>query len=331
MYQQSIGMINTIKLTQNIFFQWILIPFVVVSVFCPLAFAGEVNGVVTGKKETEVQVTVSKGQRPSIGDAVKFQLLLDDLKIEAGTGTVISVDKNTVWVKVTEGNPDIDMQANIETKTEIKTASSQRKALSNKTTKEPIYHRSKHWVNNKVPVSTQCSLIGLGDSGIMFAPPENKKQLKEITRDANKQIAKINKGIMPKFVYDIQQLAVWTFAGIGVPKNYQKAANLFLYAAKGNHPTAQFNIGLLYQEGQGVSKNIAQAHFWYEKAIQPHENNFRSPYALHNLGCMYLEGNGVPQNKAKAISLFKQAAGGKNPFRGGFGRSIDMLSLLGQI
>ena len=73
--------------------------------------------------------------------------------------------------------------------------------------------------------------------------------------------------------------------------------------AENGNANAQYNMGVLYDEGYGVEQDYAQARDWYEKAAAQNYSK-----AEHNLGIMYQEGHGVPQSDAKAAEWFKRAA-----------------------
>lgn len=62
-------------------------------------------------------------------------------------------------------------------------------------------------------------------------------------------------------------------------------------AANQDNAQAQFEIGIMYVEGNGVPKNDAEAVKWFRKAAE--QGN--SP-AQFELGFMFAEGNGVPKN-----------------------------------
>ena len=55
---------------------------------------------------------------------------------------------------------------------------------------------------------------------------------------------------------------------------------------------AQSNLGLMYQEGEGVPKDSAEAVKLYRKAADQ-----GSPAAQCNLGCMYVYGACVPKDE----------------------------------
>lgn len=58
---------------------------------------------------------------------------------------------------------------------------------------------------------------------------------------------------------------------------------------------AQYDLGLLYDKGQGVAQDNQQALHWYRKAAEQGE-----PRAQYNLGLLYANGQGVPQDYVEA-------------------------------
>ena len=52
--------------------------------------------------------------------------------------------------------------------------------------------------------------------------------------------------------------------GIGVKKNYAKAAKLYEMAAKDGYPQAQSCLGFMYQNGIGVPKDYKLALKYYK-------------------------------------------------------------------
>lgn len=65
---------------------------------------------------------------------------------------------------------------------------------------------------------------------------------------------------------------------------------------------AQFELGAMYEAGDGVTKDLAKAVEWYGKAAA--QGNRQADF---NLGIMYKNGTGVTQSYAKAISYFQAA------------------------
>lgn len=77
--------------------------------------------------------------------------------------------------------------------------------------------------------------------------------------------------------------------------DYDKARTDIEFLANGGEPRAQYDLALMYDQGQGVQQNDARAMEWYERAAQQEE-----PRAQYNLGLMYLNGQGVSPDLVKA-------------------------------
>ena len=86
-------------------------------------------------------------------------------------------------------------------------------------------------------------------------------------------------------------------------ENFIEAYNWWKKAAKLGHPTAQYNLGFMYDHGEGVTQNYKNALKWYMKAA---ESGNRS--AQNNLAIMYYEGKGVTQNYIEAYKWLNIAA-----------------------
>ena len=78
--------------------------------------------------------------------------------------------------------------------------------------------------------------------------------------------------------------------------DYQKAYRLFKPLAEQGFAPAQHNLGVMYDEGNGVPEDDARAVHWYRKAAEQGDAE-----ALYNLGWMYDNGEGVPEDNAKAV------------------------------
>jgi len=79
--------------------------------------------------------------------------------------------------------------------------------------------------------------------------------------------------------------------------DYATALREWQPLAKQGHAIAQYNLGLLYANGQGVPKDDAQARQWYEKAAAQGQAD-----AQVYLGSLYDYGRGVPQDFKMAVS-----------------------------
>ena len=66
-------------------------------------------------------------------------------------------------------------------------------------------------------------------------------------------------------------------------------------AAEQGDAAAQYNLGLMYANGEGVPKDDAEAVKWYRLAAEQGQAN-----AQHNLGVMYANGEGVLKDSVLA-------------------------------
>ena len=85
--------------------------------------------------------------------------------------------------------------------------------------------------------------------------------------------------------------------------DYATALSIWRPLAEQGNAAAQFNLGLMYEKGDGVQKDEQEAARWYYKAaLQGHVG------AQLNLGTMYDEGKGVAEDNRKAAQWYNQAA-----------------------
>jgi hypothetical protein len=91
--------------------------------------------------------------------------------------------------------------------------------------------------------------------------------------------------------------------GRGVTQDHQIAFRWYSRAAEDGIPQAQLNLGELYRRGLGVPKNHQQAVKWYRRAALQGNAAART-----NLGVMYLHGVGVDQDVNAAREWFSRAA-----------------------
>ena len=88
-----------------------------------------------------------------------------------------------------------------------------------------------------------------------------------------------------------------------MPEDHVEAARWYRKAARQGNLQAEFNLGALYDIGQGVPLDHAQAARWYRKAARRGIID-----AQFNLGVMYEEGQGVARDTAEAARWYRQAA-----------------------
>lgn len=85
--------------------------------------------------------------------------------------------------------------------------------------------------------------------------------------------------------------------------DYAGAARLFLESAQAGNPSATYEMGYLYENGDGVAKNMAEAARWYMKGASMGE--CRSEAAV---GALYEAGNQVPGNWFTAAQWYEKSA-----------------------
>ena len=116
------------------------------------------------------------------------------------------------------------------------------------------------------------------------------------------------------------QLGYMYSEGMGVTKNYSEALRLYRMAAAQGNTNAQANIGGAYAFGQGVTKDYAEAFKWYSMAA-----NAGDADGQDGLGNLYERGLGVKKNQVEAIKYYSQAS------RNGSEDATYALARLGQI
>jgi uncharacterized protein len=91
--------------------------------------------------------------------------------------------------------------------------------------------------------------------------------------------------------------------GEGIPQDYGQAVKWYKASAEKGNAWAQFYLGLMYNYGKGVPKDSTQAFTWYTKAAQQ-----ENAVAQFVLGTMYHIGEGVPQDYKQGLNWFTKAA-----------------------
>mgnify|MGYP002738644727 CR=1 FL=1 len=78
-------------------------------------------------------------------------------------------------------------------------------------------------------------------------------------------------------------------------KNYPVALKILTELAEQGDAAAQFNLGVMYLNGEGVPRDVSQALTWYHKAAEQ-----GNAVAQFFLGDMYRYGEGVPKDYVQA-------------------------------
>tara|TARA_B100000315_G_C14503983_1_gene553683 strand:+ start:79 stop:1308 length:1230 start_codon:yes stop_codon:yes gene_type:complete len=79
-------------------------------------------------------------------------------------------------------------------------------------------------------------------------------------------------------------------------QNYKKAIEWYQLSVNQEHPLAQNELGIIYYEGRGVTKNIKEALNLFQ--LSGENGNFESQLYL---GWIYYQGLGVPKDEQKAF------------------------------
>ena len=117
--------------------------------------------------------------------------------------------------------------------------------------------------------------------------------------DFEKQINDAQSGIA-----DAQfNLGVMHANGQGVAQDDKKAFEWYTKAAEQGHMTAQYNLGVMHSNGQGVAQDDEKAFEWYTKAARQEDS-----MAQNNLGFVYEHGRGVLQDDKAAFLWYTKAA-----------------------
>jgi TPR repeat protein len=98
-------------------------------------------------------------------------------------------------------------------------------------------------------------------------------------------------------------LGVMYSNGDGVPRDYAEAMKWHRKAAEQGNGNAQFNLGFMYDLGRGMPQSYTEAVKWYS-----HAANQGVAIAQYKLGVMYHHGQGVPQDYVHAHMWFSLAA-----------------------
>ena len=86
-------------------------------------------------------------------------------------------------------------------------------------------------------------------------------------------------------------------------EDYATALRLFRPLADQGGASAQFMLGFMYDNGEGVPKDYVQAAKWWRLAAD--QGDARAQF---NLGLMYDVGQGVPKDYVQAVKWYRLAA-----------------------
>ena len=95
--------------------------------------------------------------------------------------------------------------------------------------------------------------------------------------------------------------------GQGVPQDYAEAFKLYRLAADQGDADAQYNLGVMYKNGQGFPQDYAEAFKWFRLSAK--QGNAR---VQNNLAVRYEYGEGVLQDNVMAHMWYNLAAANGN-------------------
>eukprot|EP00729_Bicosta_minor_P017663 gene17663-biopygen9418 len=90
--------------------------------------------------------------------------------------------------------------------------------------------------------------------------------------------------------------------GEGVEQDHVEAAKWIQKAAAAGYAIAQNNLGAMYRNGEGVEQDHVEAAKWFRKSAEAGNAN-----AQFNLGIMYGKGEGVEQDNVMAAKWYRKA------------------------
>jgi hypothetical protein len=130
------------------------------------------------------------------------------------------------------------------------------------------------------------------------AAERNVREVRPRDNDFNKIVPKVQDSRPPSVVFGYDY-AVITYQN----REYAAAAMLFRPLAAQGRAGAQYYLGFMYANGQGVLQDYTEAVKWYRLAAdQGH------PGARYGLGLMYASGQGVVQDVVQGFMWLDLAA-----------------------
>ncbi|MGB1799531.1 MAG: tetratricopeptide repeat protein [Gammaproteobacteria bacterium] len=99
-------------------------------------------------------------------------------------------------------------------------------------------------------------------------------------------------------------VAVLYREGWGVEKSLETAAGYYQKSAEQDHRDAMFEMGWLYQVGEGgLVKDYAKSAMWYQKSAEKGH-----PAAMYGIASLYYNGMGVERDTDLAMAWYQSSA-----------------------
>ncbi|ACE06262.1 hypothetical protein Aasi_0895 [Candidatus Amoebophilus asiaticus 5a2] len=137
--------------------------------------------------------------------------------------------------------------------------------------------------------------------------PANMNKREDIIPNEKEDVPTLTRKAQQGDVKAQQALGVMYESGNGVTKDVKKAVEWYQKAAMQGHVEAQCNLGGMYELGRGIGKDEHQATYWYQKAA---DQGYAK--AQYKLGMMYELGRGIAKDENQALHWYQKAAGQGN-------------------
>jgi TPR repeat protein len=94
-----------------------------------------------------------------------------------------------------------------------------------------------------------------------------------------------------------------------VPQDYAQALEWYLKAAEQNHRLAQFNLGQMYAQGQGVARDDRAAVIWMRRAAEGGDAGAQFNLGdRHDQASIHGSATDAPESRVESYKWFKLAA-----------------------
>ena len=113
---------------------------------------------------------------------------------------------------------------------------------------------------------------------------------------------------------------------VSVPQDYAEAARWYRTAAEQGHAAAQFSLGVMYSNGEGVPQDLVQGYAWASvAAAQGFESASRSRDLAAALQPIVAEVSGLEGRRPRTTSRARQALAAGISIGAGLGAAGDTL------
>ena len=128
-------------------------------------------------------------------------------------------------------------------------------------------------------------------------------------QDVEKALGYLRKAVEAENPYAAYFLGKLYEKGQHVPQNIAEAIRLYTLSAGQDNDFAAYRLGKLYLGGEGVLKDVESAIRWLTFAADR-----KNQFAEYALGVLYFKGEDVPKDVPKALDYLKRSAGQGNQF-----------------